>query len=199
MYILEAISAVDLIAVCLITVVCVITMVCIIVVSSKSPKQKKENVEISLGSIPRIEKVEEVKEKPIRVEPPKPRADIQSVLDKMENELENGPKEVSHTFEEEQEEKAIISYRELLKVAGKLKAEIKENEEQMEKREPQKVEIVKEIPKEEDRRFRGTEFISPVYGKQESVVQETYAGRHEEKEKTDDFLSQLKDLRKNLE
>lgn len=187
MYILETISPADLITVCLITVVCVITMICIIVVSNKTPKKKKETVEIELEEAPRIEKVEEKKENTI---PPK--ADIQSVLEKMENELESGPKEVSYTFEEEQEEKAIISYRELLKVAGKLKEEIKENEDAMEKREKEVVET-----KKEEKRFRGTEFISPVYGKQESVIKENYTGRHEEKE--EDFLSQLKDLRKNLE
>lgn len=223
MYILETISAVDLITVCLITIACVITMVCIIIVSSRSSRKKTRTKDVSFVVADKKEaeeqiisekrEPEEIKEE---IKEEKPVTDIQSVLDKMEDELENGAKQNYHTFEEEQEEKAIISYKELLKVAGKLKDEIKENEDAMEAsalpieeeripvyKEPIKVEktverAVQEKESVSERKFRNTDIISPIYGKQSSSIEETYTGKHEEKEE-DDFLTQLKDLRKNLE
>ena len=89
-------------------------MVCMIFFTSKKTKEKNGNVTFAFS--------EEKENTPIQE---RPKTDIQSVLDQMENELEQGPKVSTHTFEEEQEEKAVISYRELLKVAGKLKEEIK--------------------------------------------------------------------------
>lgn len=184
MYMLNVISAMDLFLVCLITMILVIIMVLLILMTSKKTKEEKQNIAITVE-----EKKEPIDEKP--------RTDIEAVLNQMENELEQGPKTVSHTFEEEQEEKAIISYRELLKVAGKLKEEIRENEEAMEKSCMPFSKL--EEPKEEleDKKFKKTEFISPVYGKQPDPTHETYGTKKKEAE--EDFLSQLKDLRKNLE
>ena len=184
MYILETISAASFLLVCMITIILVIMMVCMIFLTSKKPKEKNDHVTFALS---------EEKENIIPKE--RPKADIQSVLDQMENELEQGPKVSTHTFEEEQEEKAVISYRELLKVAGKLKEEIKENEDAMEraaiksKKQDEKNSI-------DDKKFKKTEFISPVYGKQATEAKKQYSSQNEDSE---DFLSQLKDLRKNLE
>ena len=48
----------------------------------------------------------------------------------------------------------------------------------------------------DDKKFKKTEFISPVYGKQANEGQKQHSSQNEDSE---DFLSQLKDLRKNLE
>ena len=104
----------------------------------------------------------------------------------MEKDLEKGKEGDIETFEREQEEKAIISYQELLKATGRLK---ELTEEKTRKQEAQKIEeVIKEH--EEPKKFKNTEFISPVYGKEapESVISR----------KNQEFLNSLKDFRKNL-
>lgn len=113
--------------------------------------------------------------------------DIKSVLEKMEKDLEKEQEGDIETFEREQEEKAIISYQELLKATGKLRELTKENvKEEIQIEDIEKEETVKEEPK----KFKNTEFISPVYGKEapESVMNR----------KNQEFLNSLKDFRRNL-
>lgn len=224
MMVLANISVIDLVTICLITVACVITMAGILVVSSKAPKKikkEKEEVTFTLVEEPRaitrkIEPLftEEKKENiPEKEEPTGTKTKIEDVLTKMENELENGPTEKKHTFEEEQEEKAIISYRELLKVAGKLKEEINDNDDELEKRDRPVLKDIslpkKEVKtvststqKESEKKFHTSEFISPIYGKQNVENNDTYLKNKNKSNKTTEnsvFLSELKDLRKNLE
>lgn len=215
MLVLANISMVDLITVCLITMACVVIMIAIIVISSRKPKKEaKENVKIEL-----VERKEEplspVKPKePVPVKPvpaPKPKTDIEAVLEKMESELTSNGTAKVHTFEEEQEEKAIISYRELLKVAGKLKEENAILDDDLEKVHPvsppkpmdiltEEKPIREEVPKENaTKKFHSSEFISPIYGKQSTSEITPYTERHKREETEKDFLSELKDLRKNLE
>lgn len=227
MLVLANISMVDLITVCFITMACVLIMVFIIVVSSKKPKKtSKEEVKIAL--IEKEEKEDLVEPIPATKEPkpskqeeiPKPKTDIEEVLEKMENELTQNGQVKSHTFEEEQEQKAIISYRELLKVAGKLKEENAVLEDALEKKEKKDFKSVQEsfsFPKEEikeetkqieepelqtpsSKKFHSSEFISPIYGKQPISGNTSYTGKHQKEEvQQNEFLSELKDLRKNLE
>lgn len=231
MLILTKISMVDLCVVCFITISLILLMIGIIVLSSKKSLKKpsKKDIKIEVKETPIKEEVKkETLEKPkdihelVKEDPIKEskKTDIASVLEKMENELENGPSKKTISFEEEQEQKAIISYRELLKVAGKLKEEIKENEEygepkdtvitRLEEIKPKenvsikldKVEdkikepIVKEEKQEvKEKKFQSSEFISPIYGKQA----ETYSNKHAKNDENEDFLSSLKDFRKNLQ
>ena len=105
----------------------------------------------------------------------------------MEKDLEKEQEGDIETFEREQEEKAIISYQELLKATGKLRELTKENvKEEIQIEDIEKEETVKEEPK----KFKNTEFISPVYGKEapESVMNR----------KNQEFLNSLKDFRRNL-
>lgn len=100
------------------------------------------------------------------------------------------------TFEQEQEENAIISFQELLKFKEeqeKLMANTKDNP--IEKK------------KEETKKFSNTEVISPIFGRVE--VDEENENHELEKtlnidpikkeiKESEDFLNALKDFRKNL-
>lgn len=161
MYVLTNISFMDLAIVCFITAACIITMIGIIIFTSKSSSAKEEQLEEE--SIDKKEKViDEVIEKPQekkevvkesipsskreimnekkqienqrKPEIKETKTKIQDVLTQIEHELENGEREKGHSFEELQEEKAIISYKELLKVAGKLKEENENRGDVLEKR-----------------------------------------------------------------
>ena len=168
-------------------------------VRTEEPKQeepviknyKEENQEFLKQIVQNEKKPEENYKKQIEEE----KSDIKAVLEQMEKDLEkeNDTNDIE-TFEREQEEKAIISYQELLKATGKLKEIVKEKPM---KEDTQKImdtikeeeEIVKK-PKE-PKKFHNTEFISPVYGKESP---ESVNAR-----KNEEFLNSLKDFRNNLE
>lgn len=198
MLLLTKIGMIDLIVICFITLALILIMIGIIILSSKKNNKKTspKEVKIEIKETPKEDNIKNlVKEEKIKEEN---KTDIAKVLEKMEEELEHGPSKKAPSFEEEQEKKAIISYRELLKVAGKLKEEIKENEEYGEPKITEKVNFNEiEVEKNEDildknknKKFQSSEFISPIYGKQE----ETKTNNENE-----DFLSSLKDFRKKLQ
>ena len=144
-------------------------------VFEKLKETTEENIEEELEEETYKEQLEEEKN------------DIKSVLEKMEKDLEKEQEGDIETFEREQEEKAIISYQELLKAKGKLRELTKEGvKEEIQIEDIEKEETVKEEPK----KFKNTEFISPVYGKEapESVINR----------KNQEFLNSLKDFRRNL-
>lgn len=112
------------------------------------------------------------------------KSELELMLDRMQADLEAKQEKEIEAFEQEQEEKSIISYSELKKAAEKNKQEIakkvnkqedeellnKVNEVSASKQEVTKMEeeIDKSfIPSNEPKsNFTKTEFISPVYGKQ---------------------------------
>jgi len=114
---------------------------------------------------------------------------IEGILDQMQKNLEASPSTVVDTFEREQEEKAIISYQELVKQLKKGKIEenvIKVDEDTLTgdkglnalveeiknpTREIPELEEVKEIVSSDTKKFRNTDFISPVYGKMEDKLE----------------------------
>lgn len=132
----------------------------------------------------------------------KPKANLEAVLEKMQADLDK-KEDVAAIFEQEQEEKAIISYQELLKSKNKSTAEpnqeirsvieqiggknyendiyddFEESEpiEALFASEPQpvyiEVEQAEEAPlkQEEPKKFKTTDFISPIYGKQENHME----------------------------
>lgn len=140
---------------------------------------------------------------------------IGSVILAMQRNLDKKKEDPVMSFEEEQEEKAIISYHELLKAK-------QENTEEFVDELENKIEIIdfpKEIEEEinipikrqnvtETPRFTNTEFISPIYGRMtdNSEVTVKKEVKQEAKEdiretinsKNDKFLEELKNFRKNL-
>jgi len=167
---------------------------------------------------------------------------LEEILQKMQEDVETKPEDVVRKFEEEQEEKAIISYQELVDNVKAGKIEVVEdevsdvdfvenlnlevnNEPIMEiKTEEESVtpEMIKEAVenitvssvKEEPKKFKKSEFISPVYGvvdntfeypkinKTENILDimntKDYNELTEEIKKQEEFLNALKEFRRNL-
>lgn len=110
----------------------------------------------------------------------KPKANLEEVLEKMQADLDK-KEDVVAIFEQEQEEKAIISYQELLQSKNKnvegSNKELLSVIEQISNPAPSIYEEIEEpieaIPPvlEEPKKFKTTDFISPVYGKQNSNIE----------------------------
>lgn len=97
-------------------------------------------------------------------------SDLEEVLKKMQESTSATPDEAVDYFEKEQEEKAIISYQELLKANKKEDINEANNEIIEETNDEEPIEILDDIPTQTDeiRKFKNTELISPIYGKQET-------------------------------
>lgn len=147
---------------------------------------------------------------------------LEQVLEKMQESLEGKHKDPIRSFEEEQEESAIISYQELLKANGRKVLPIPPKEEQ---EESAPTEIIKNDKSTEIKKFKNSEFISPIYGRidneveypkipnfrkreeiskepiieEEETVIERPVINKEVIDKNEKFLSTLKEFRKNLE
>ena len=110
------------------------------------------------------------------------------MLAKMQKSLDSKQEEVVENFEAEQEEKAIISYQELLDSMknNNLEEEIKQHELQQEKtasslatnkvtefleREEPKIKKIESFVEKKDKKFKNTDFISPIFGKQDAKIE----------------------------
>ena len=166
---------------------------------------------------------------------------LEEILQKMQADMEVKPEDVVKKFEEEQEEKAIISYQELVDNVKSGKIEVIDDEESnidyvetlnldvssepiMEIAEEDSVtpQMVKDAIenitvssiKEEPKKFKKSEFISPVFGimnenleyptvkKNETLLDimntKDYNELTEEIKRQEEFLNALKEFRKNL-
>lgn len=150
--------------------------------------------------------------------------EISKVLLAMEQDLNKPKVDPVLSFEEEQEEQAIISYRELLKTKQE-QTKTEEPEDTFTWSNEVPVEIidfpeeevnisVKREPKEdmeEPGRFTNTEFISPIFGRMTENGYTMYEKPKEQPKKeeqpvikkidnkhNDQFLKELKEFRKNL-
>lgn len=103
-------------------------------------------------------------------------SEIEILLKEMQADLEKHEQDPVYTFEEEQEEKAVISYQELkaMKTEPQLSDEVTNYEEEQERMAMEtpdvettlkKVEEMKEELPKEKTTFSNSEFISPVYGR----------------------------------
>ena len=113
-----------------------------------------------------------------------PKSDLEDVIAALESNQNERP---MTTFEQEQEENAIISYQELVAAVQDKKAKMQMTEPNYETViEPLEKEPIEEPVKEEQpvRKFKNSEFISPVFGKDTKT--------------NDDFLKELKDFRRSL-
>jgi len=122
-------------------------------------------------------KVKPIELEEIEKEQIEAKSDLEDVIAALENNQNERP---MTTFEQEQEENAIISYQELV-------AAVQDKKNKIQEKEVQPVEEVIEEPVElnsEPRKFKNSEVISPVFGKTNQT--------------NDDFLKELKDFRRNL-
>ena len=130
------------------------------------------------------EKIEEIENK-------KENNELESLIEQMQQDIEMKPEEVVKKFEEDQEEKAIISYQELVDNVKQGKIDIVEDDngdvnfveqlteektpviETIEDESSVTPEMVKEAidtiardkKEEEVKTFKNSDFISPIYGK----------------------------------
>ena len=171
--------------------------------------------------------------------------DLEALLEQMQTDLNNSnsKEDVIANFEHEQEEKAIISYQELVR------ANRRENDKEtceplqeliqkidqgsiieeaiLDVEESEDVDLFEEMKFEDEKKFKNTEFISPVFGKMDTNIEyptippvnsrkarnkQVYDMNNIELEKTldiepineeiqknDEFLQSLKEFRKNLQ
>lgn len=120
-------------------------------------KNKKEisfKNEVEFYKVPEEKMVQNKVEKELEEE-----NELEKVLRKMQEELERRESEPIKTFEQEQEEKSIISYQELLQANNRMKELASEKKETSFKHETEEKED------EANRRFKNSEFISPIYGR----------------------------------
>ena len=206
----------------IILIVAFVLLICCFVYLSYAKKQQEKYEE---KLIKEIKKNKEVKSPKEEFKPKKNQVDLEAMLEKMQQDLEGQNKDKVVDFEQEQEDTSIISYKELKKAVE----EFDESEELAQEKSPISVKDVlairkEEIEKQEDpilsmldkqndshesKKFHNTDFISPIYGKQETKTEYPKVPVYEEQEEVlsvlnDDtlenekFLNELKDFRKQL-
>jgi hypothetical protein len=146
--------------------------------------------------------------------------EINNIINSIEKDLINDKRTVVANFETDQEQEAIISYQELLKKKDVLTANNKYDDELVETieiEEPIKLDPISPKTEEAVKKFKNSEFISPIFGRVDNEVEYsspklnfTEIDREFEKvvnvkplnteiKKNEDFLNSLKDFRRNLE
>lgn len=219
--------------ICIIIVLIIIaTILFIIAANQKNRKKIKDDFVEAERVDNELQKIEET---------PKSN-ELENILKKMQEDIDLKPEDVVKKFEEEQEEKAIISYQELVDNVKAGKIEVIEEEESdinfveslnieqdsepvmtIEEENPSVTpEMVKEAIenisvssiKEEPKKFKKSDFISPIYGvmdqkfeyptvkKNENILDimntKDYNELTEEIKRQEEFLNTLKEFRRNL-
>lgn len=191
------------------------------------PKRKAitEEIEEDKEEMEAVQEVKVEKEEPVMESKNDSSLDIEAMLEQMQKDLNAKAEDVVATFEQEQEENSIISYQELVRslkgekvVPTKVEplVEVKKEEQHTEQL---SMDTIMEESKSEPKRFKNTEFISPVYGKMDEHLEyptvpqfrkndreiekelETYEGNTESSlvnKNIDDFLGDF-DFENNIE
>lgn len=211
----------------------VLTSILLILANNERKRRKIKNDFIE---------AEKVEEELTKVEESSVSNALEDILKKMQEDIDVKPEDVVKKFEEEQEEKAIISYQELVDNVKAGKIEVVDDEEsevnyvenlitdvttepilEVSKEDstvtPQMVkDVIENIStssiKEEPKKFKKSDFISPIYGiidekleyptvkKNENILDimntRDYNKLTEEIERQEEFLNALKEFRKNL-
>ena len=217
--------------ICIVIVLIIIATILFIIVSNQKNRKKIKDDFVEAEKVEaELDKVEETPN------------ELESILQKMQEDIDVKPEDVVKKFEEEQEEKAIISYKELVDNVKAGKIEVVDDEESnidyveslnvngeiepimdtVEEEPKVTPEMVKDAienitvssVKEEPKKFKNSEFISPIYGvmqenldypkvkKVENVLDimntKDYNELTEEIKKQEEFLEALKKFRNNL-
>lgn len=220
--------------ICIIISLLILTTILLIVCINQKKRNKIKNDFVEAQKID--EELEKVEDTPVSNE-------LENIIKKMQEDMEIKPEDVVKKFEEEQEEKAIISYQELVDNVKAGKIEVVDDEQSdvnfvdsliknsenepimaIDNDEESKVtpEMIKEAIenissssiKEEPKKFKQSEFISPIYGVMDNkfdypTVKRTsnmldimntrdYNELTEEIKRQEEFLNALKEFRKNL-
>ena len=113
-----------------------------------------------------------------------PKADIEMMLELMQRDLNDKDIDVVKNFEDEQEAKSIISYQELLRANNKSQINAEPEAVKPVESDEQLKNEVDEIKSSEEpiKRFKNTEFISPIYGRLDSKAEYPTIPNFREKE-----------------
>lgn len=220
--------------ICIIIVLSIAATILSILVSNMNNRKKiKEDYVEAERVEAELEKMEETPQS----------NELEDILKKMQEDIDLKPEDVVKKFEEEQEEKAIISYQELVDNVKAGKIEVVEDEQSdinfveslnldtssepiisaiEEEQDSVTPEMLKEAIQtiteskvvEEPKKFKNSEFISPIYGimdtnleyptvkKNENILDimntKDYNELTEEIQKQEEFLNILKEFRNNL-
>lgn len=220
--------------ICIVAVLLIlITILIILCINQHKRKKIKDDFVHAEKLEEELEKVEDNKN-----------SELENILKKMQEDIELKPEDVVKKFEEEQEEKAIISYQELVDNVKSGKIEVVDDEESeinfvenlkledsnepimeiSDKEETVTPDMVKEAIesissssiKEEPKKFKQSEFISPIYGVIDNKLEyptvkkvnntnimdimntKDYNELTEEIKKQEEFLNALIEFRNNL-
>lgn len=227
--------------------ICIIILICCMYYKQKDYEEEVEEETSRKRALFRKvkdEAVEEIKVTKLTEDPDGDSVDLEAILDQMQFDLDH-KEDVIAQFEQDQEEKAIISYQELLQAHNKenvkpvneaLETAIQTVEKSsvlddviydIEETDPEP-DLFDEMQVEGQRKFRNTDFISPVFGRMETNMEyptipplhtrkarskEVYDTNNlellertldldpvsDELQKNDDFLQSLKEFRRNLQ
>jgi hypothetical protein len=191
-----SISTNVLIVISCITLMVIIGIIVYIIYKDKKTDQEEidDLIEDIVNAKPRTEVKPEVKQIKEEKEIDNNSLNLEEMLNTMQQDLDKKEEKAIDEFEKEQEENAIISYKELKKAAYKVDEFEKEQEENAiisykslnkkssaenltEKEDlfksKAKKPIVKiESPREnKDKKFKNTEFISPIFGKMDEHIE----------------------------
>ena len=170
--------------ICILIVLVIIATILFIIASNQRNRKKIKDDYVQAERVEaELEKIEETPQS----------SELEDILKKMQEDIDLKPEDVVKKFEEEQEEKAIISYQELVDNVKSGKIEVIDDEESdvnfvenleidlteepivstIEDEESSVTpEMVKEViqnitessVKEEPKKFKNSKFISPIYG-----------------------------------
>lgn len=134
----------------------------------------------------------------IKEEQPKEKMNLEDMLEQMQKSLDS-KQEIVDNFESEQEEKAIISYKQLLENMNneEFRKELDDYELEQEKtasdvtkekvleflkKEEPKIARIESPTEKKSKKFKTTDFISPIFGKQEANIEyptiKSFKARH---------------------
>lgn len=169
-------------------------------------KNQIESDPLPVKDVPKEESITNLEESNQKEQAPqfeKKKTEIEDMLEKMQEDLNKQPEEIVNDFEHEQEEKSIISYQELVEsIQSKSpKVEVVDDELQYRQDQPLQAQLHETIEKIENnqlessiskapaieeaiKKFKSTEFISPVYGKMESHLDYPTVPSFEKEENT---------------
>ena len=170
--------------ICILIVLVIIATILFIIASNQKTRRRIKDDYVEAERVEaELEKIEDAPQS----------SELEDILKKMQEDIDLKPEDVVKKFEEEQEEKAIISYQELVDNVKSGKIEVIDDEESdvnfvenleidlteepivstIEDEESQVTpEMVKEViqnitessVKEEPKKFKNSKFISPIYG-----------------------------------
>ena len=177
--------------ICILIVLVIIATILFIIVSNQRNRRKIKDDYVQAERVEaELEKIEEAPQS----------SELEDILKKMQEDIDLKPEDVVKKFEEEQEEKAIISYQELVDNVKSGKIEVIDDEESdvnfveslevdlneepiIETIEDEEASVTPEMlkeaiqsisessVKEEPKKFKNSEFISPIYGVMENNLE----------------------------